>query len=109
VNINQLCIRPIYDVTKPDIICNGGANPLKKPFSTKIIQLKAGDTVTTVWHHTLDSNQGSDKSDPIDSGHLGPTMAYMAKVSSALQANVTGLKCNNLAITRRQKLIVNRV
>ena len=96
-------------MTKPDIICNGGPNPLKKPFSTKIIQVKAGDTVTTVWHHTLDSNQASDKSDPIDSGHLGPTMAYMAKVSSALQANVTGLKCNNLAITRRQKLIVNRV
>jgi hypothetical protein len=62
-----------------------------------------------VWHHTLESNPGSDKSDPIDAGHLGPTLAYMAKVGSALQQNVTGLKCKRLIATYERRLTINRV
>jgi Auxiliary Activity family 9 (formerly GH61) len=79
-------------VTSRDIICNGGPNPLKQPFSSKIIQVRGGDTVGMVWHHSLQSTPGSDKSNPIDPSHLGPTLAYMAKVNSALTTNVTGLR-----------------
>jgi len=83
---------PIYDVTSNDVICNGGPNPLNKPFSKKVINVKAGDTVTMVWHHTLDGDKPGDKSDPIDPGHLGPTLAYMAKVADAKTEKVTGLQ-----------------
>ncbi|OWY46436.1 hypothetical protein AALT_g2419 [Alternaria alternata] len=54
--------------------------------------VKAGDKLTAEWHHTLDSKPETDKSDPIDPGHLGPIMVYLAKVDDALSTTVTGLK-----------------
>ncbi|KAF2650497.1 lytic polysaccharide monooxygenase [Lophiostoma macrostomum CBS 122681] len=83
---------PITDVTSNDVICNGGPNPLRTPLPTDIINVKAGDKLTAEWHHTLDSTQATDNADPIDPGHLGPTMIYLAKVDNALTATVTGLK-----------------
>lgn len=83
---------PITDVTSNDVICNGGPNPLNQPLPTDIINVKAGDKLTTEWHHTLDSTSATDKADPIDPGHLGPIMIYLAKVDSALTTTVTGLK-----------------
>lgn len=73
------------------MICNGGPNPLLK-VSKEVINVTAGDTVTTEWHRTLDGPNPSDKSDPIDPGHLGPTIAYLARVDSALTTSVKGLK-----------------
>jgi lytic cellulose monooxygenase (C4-dehydrogenating) len=61
-----------------------------------VIDVRAGDTVTMVWHHTLDGDKPNDKSDPVDPGHLGPTLAYMAKVDDARTEKVTGLKCKLL-------------
>jgi cellulase len=87
--------RPINDVTSPNIICNGGPNPLNRPFSKKVIDVKAGDTLTMVWHHTLDGDKPRDKSDPVDPGHVGPTLAYMAKVDDARTEKVTGLRCKS--------------
>lgn len=55
-------------------------------------QVKAGDKLTAEWHHTLDSKPETDKSDPIDPGHLGPIMVYLARVDDALSTKVTGLK-----------------
>jgi hypothetical protein len=81
-------------VNSPDVICNGGPNPLVK-LSKEIINVKAGDTVTTEWHRTLDGPNPKDKSDPIDPGHVGPTIAYLAKVDNALTSNVKNLKCEN--------------
>ncbi|KAF1363575.1 hypothetical protein EJ07DRAFT_102282 [Lizonia empirigonia] len=74
------------------MICNGGPNPLNQPLPKDIINVKAGDKLATEWHHTLDSTPETDKSDPIDPGHLGPIMVYLAKVDSALTTTVTGLK-----------------
>jgi len=82
---------PITDVTSNNVICNGGPNPLVK-ISKEIINATAGDTVMTEWHHTLDGAKPGDKSDPIDPGHLGPTIAYLARVDNALTQKVTGLK-----------------
>ncbi|KAF8158209.1 glycosyl hydrolase family 61-domain-containing protein [Crassisporium funariophilum] len=82
---------PIMDVNSNDIICNGGVNPYRQPVSTTVIKVAAGTQVTAQWHHTLTSNSG-DTSDPIDSSHNGPVMAYLAKVPSATQSSVTGLK-----------------
>jgi lytic cellulose monooxygenase (C4-dehydrogenating) len=48
--------------------------------------------VTMVWHRTLDGDKPGDKSDPIDPGHLGPTIAYMARVNDATTERVTGLR-----------------
>jgi hypothetical protein len=56
------------------------------------VQAKAGDKLTAEWHHTLDSAGTNDVADPIDKGHLGPVMVYMAKVDDALTTKVTGLK-----------------
>ncbi|KAF1918685.1 glycoside hydrolase [Ampelomyces quisqualis] len=56
------------------------------------MQVKPGDKLTAEWHHTLDSKPETDKSDPIDPGHLGPIMVYLAKVDNALTTTVTGLK-----------------
>ncbi|KAH7349011.1 glycosyl hydrolase family 61-domain-containing protein [Pyrenochaeta sp. MPI-SDFR-AT-0127] len=56
------------------------------------VPVKAGDKLSAEWHHTLDSTPETDKSDPIDPGHLGPIMVYLAKVDSALTTTVTGLK-----------------
>jgi len=84
---------PITDVTSTDIICNGGPNPLVTPFTTDIIQIPAGATVIAEWHHVLqpDGYNSADTADPIDPGHLGPVMAYLAKVPDATQTDVTGL------------------
>jgi cellulase len=83
---------PITDVSSNDIICNGGPNPLNKPYPTKVIDVPAGSTVITEWHHTLDGANPSDGDDPISAGHSGPVMVYLAKAPSALQTDVTGLQ-----------------
>lgn len=83
---------PITDVTSNDMICNGGPNPLRTPLPKDIINVKAGDKLSAEWHHTLDSKPETDKEDPIDPGHLGPIMVYLAKVDNALTTQVTGLK-----------------
>ncbi|KAF3940881.1 Endoglucanase-4 [Dactylella cylindrospora] len=83
---------PISDVTSNDIICNGGPNPLNKPYSQTIIQVPSGASITMEWHHTLSGADSSDPADPVDPGHKGPIMAYLAAVPSALQETVTGLK-----------------
>ncbi|KAG9007401.1 hypothetical protein FRB93_007816 [Tulasnella sp. JGI-2019a] len=85
---------PITDVTSTDIICNGGPNPLVTPYSQTVINVPAGATVTGEWHHGLQPNgyNPSDLADPIEISHLGPVMAYMAAVPSALQTDVTGLQ-----------------
>ncbi|KAG9002019.1 hypothetical protein FRB94_004169 [Tulasnella sp. JGI-2019a] len=85
---------PITNVSSTDIICNGGLNPLVTPYSQTVIDIPAGATVTGEWHHGLqpDGYNPSDLADPIDISHLGPVMAYMAAVPSALQTDVTDLK-----------------
>ncbi|KZP26203.1 lytic polysaccharide monooxygenase [Athelia psychrophila] len=83
---------PITDVTSNDLICNGGINPLVTPLSTTIINVPAGGQFTAEWHHTLAGAVAGDSQDPIDPSHKGPTITYLAKVPSALQATVTGLK-----------------
>ncbi|KAF1994841.1 lytic polysaccharide monooxygenase [Amniculicola lignicola CBS 123094] len=84
---------PITDVTSENVICNGGGiNALRTPLPKDIINVKAGDKLTAEWHHTLESKPETDKSDPIDPGHLGPIMVYLAKVDDALTTKLTGLK-----------------
>ncbi|KAI1402416.1 carbohydrate-binding module family 1 protein [Hypoxylon fuscum] len=68
---------PITDVTSNDVACNGGPNPTTP--SDKIINVKAGSTVNAIWRHTLTSGP----EDVMDSSHLGPTLAYLKKVSDA--------------------------
>lgn len=85
-------IGPITDVTSNDVICNGGPNPLVR-ISREIINATVGDELTAEWHHTLDGAKPGDKADPVDPGHVGPTMAYLAKVDDARIQKVTGLKC----------------
>ncbi|KAI0023999.1 carbohydrate-binding module family 1 protein [Xylariomycetidae sp. FL0641] len=68
---------PISDVTSNSLACNGDPNPTTP--SDKIIDVTAGSTVNAIWRHTLDS--GPD--DVMDASHLGPTMAYLKKVSDA--------------------------
>ncbi|KAG8947158.1 hypothetical protein FRC04_011011 [Tulasnella sp. 424] len=84
---------PITDVTSNDIICNGGPNPLVTPYSQTVINVPAGATVQAEWHHVLQPNgyNSADTADPVDPGHLGPTLAYLAKVPDATQTDVTGL------------------
>ncbi|KAG7100239.1 hypothetical protein E1B28_002013 [Marasmius oreades] len=77
---------PIMDVTSNDIICNGGINPYHQPISQAVINVPAGAQVTTEWHHTLGST------DVLDASHKGPIITYLAKVPSATQSTVTGLK-----------------
>ncbi|TFK74854.1 hypothetical protein BDN72DRAFT_892857 [Pluteus cervinus] len=83
---------PITDVTSNDVICNGGINPYHTPVSTKVITVAAGSQVTTEWHHTLSGAAPGDTADPIDPSHKGPVIAYLAKIPSATQSSVTGLK-----------------
>ncbi|RDB20290.1 putative endo-beta-1,4-glucanase D [Hypsizygus marmoreus] len=83
---------PITDVTSNDVICNGGINPYHQPISQTVIKVPAGASVTAEWHHTLDGANPSDSSDPIDASHKGPVIAYLAKIPSATQTSVTGLK-----------------
>ncbi|KAF2465229.1 glycoside hydrolase [Lindgomyces ingoldianus] len=80
---------PITDVTSNDVICNGGQQHTE---CTPQMQVKAGDKLTAEWHHTLDSGSTGEAQDPIDKGHLGPVMVYLAKVDDALTTKVTGLK-----------------
>ncbi|KAM0809143.1 putative Lytic polysaccharide monooxygenase [Seiridium cardinale] len=52
--------------------------------SDKIIQVKAGGDVSSIWRKTLDTTTarpGTD--DVIDPSHKGPTMAYLKKVTDA--------------------------
>ncbi|KAG9126539.1 hypothetical protein FRC07_003080 [Ceratobasidium sp. 392] len=88
---------PITDVTSNDIICNGGPNPLVTPYDKTVIDVPAGATITHEWHHTLDSAGTSDNANPIDPGHLGPVMVYLAKIPDATQTSVTGLKWFKIA------------
>ncbi|THV03901.1 glycoside hydrolase family 61 protein I [Dendrothele bispora CBS 962.96] len=83
---------PITDVTSNDVICNGGINPYHQPLPTTVIPVAAGSQVTAEWHHTLNGADPSDPADPIDASHKGPLIVYLAKVDSALQTTVTGLK-----------------
>lgn len=65
------------------------------PFPTEVINIPAGATAGIEWHHGLNNFTGldpTDPADPIDSSHKGPIMVYLAKVDSALQSDVTGLK-----------------
>ncbi|KAL4260055.1 Lytic polysaccharide monooxygenase AA9 [Pleurotus pulmonarius] len=82
---------PITDVTSNDVICNGGINPFLQPMSQAIIDVPAGASVTAEWHHGGSGPDPNDASDPIDPSHKGPIIAYLAKVPSALQTDVTGL------------------
>lgn len=59
------------------------------------MKVKAGDKLTAEWHHTLESTPETDNQDPIDAGHLGPIMVYLAKVDNALTTTVTSLKCKH--------------
>ncbi|KAG8747187.1 hypothetical protein FRC12_014127 [Ceratobasidium sp. 428] len=88
---------PITDVTSNDIICNGGPNPLVTPYDKTVIDVPAGATITHEWHHTLTSAGTNDNADPIDPGHLGPVMVYLAKIPDATQTAVTGLKWFKIA------------
>nr|AWM99274.1 lytic polysaccharide monooxygenase 9 [Rhizophlyctis rosea] len=72
---------PITDVTSNDLTCNGGPNPVTE-ISNKKIAVKAGDSISLRWKHTLTSAN----SDVIDPSHKGPIMVYMAKVDDALTA-----------------------
>jgi len=80
---------PITDVTSNDIICNAA---LVTPLPTQIVNVPAGAKVTTEWHHGGGGRVPTDPDDPIATSHLGPVMVYLAKVPSATQATVTGLK-----------------
>ncbi|KAI1271296.1 glycosyl hydrolase family 61-domain-containing protein [Xylaria sp. FL0933] len=68
---------PITDVSSNYVACNGGPNPTTP--SNKVIDVKAGSTVNAIWRHTLTSGSN----DVMDASHLGPTMAYLKKVSDA--------------------------
>ncbi|KAI1171619.1 carbohydrate-binding module family 1 protein [Nemania sp. FL0916] len=68
---------PITDVTSNYLACNGGSNPTTP--SSNIIDVTAGSTVNAIWRHTLTSGSN----DVMDASHLGPTMAYLKKVSDA--------------------------
>ncbi|KAF8300469.1 hypothetical protein DL93DRAFT_2173412 [Clavulina sp. PMI_390] len=85
---------PVTDVTSNSIICNGDPNPLVTPYSKTVINVPAGATVGAQWDHGLQPNgwTSSDSADPVDPSHLGPVMAYMAKVPDATVTDVTGLK-----------------
>ncbi|KAG9226256.1 hypothetical protein CCMSSC00406_0003135 [Pleurotus cornucopiae] len=82
---------PIESVTTNDLICNGGINPYFQPISQTIIDVPAGAEVTAEFHHTIHGKNPGDLSDPIDPTHKGPLLAYLAKVPSALQTDVTDL------------------
>ncbi|KAI1427733.1 glycosyl hydrolase family 61-domain-containing protein [Xylaria sp. FL1777] len=68
---------PITNVASNDVACNGGPNPTTP--SDKIINVKAGSTVNAIWRHTLTSGSN----DVMDPSHLGPTIAYLKKVTDA--------------------------
>jgi cellulase len=76
----------INDVTSDSLACNGSPVSGFKS-SSEVIPVKAGDTVTGNWLHTLTSTgaDGSADNKVIDSSHKGPVMAYMKKVDDATQ------------------------
>lgn len=76
----------ISDVTSDSMACNGSPVSGFKS-SSEVIPVKAGDTVTGNWLHTLTSTgaDGSADNKVIDSSHKGPVMAYMKKVDDATQ------------------------
>ncbi|KAH6911459.1 glycoside hydrolase family 61 protein [Coprinopsis sp. MPI-PUGE-AT-0042] len=82
---------PLFDVASNDIICNGGVNPYRQPVSNVVIPVPAGANITAEWHRDLNGATGN-ADDPLFSSHMGPIMAYLAKVPSATQTDVTGLK-----------------
>jgi len=73
---------PINDVTTNYVACNGGPNPTTG--DSNIINVKAGETVQAVWRHTLTSTAANDAIYVIDPSHKGPTIAYLKKVSDAV-------------------------
>ncbi|THH28708.1 hypothetical protein EUX98_g5486 [Antrodiella citrinella] len=79
---------PITDITSDNLICNTG---FEQPVSTVVATVPAGSTVTAVFHHTSAGYVGPDPADPIDPTDKGPVLAYLAKVPSATQSDVTGL------------------
>ncbi|TFK98047.1 glycoside hydrolase [Pterulicium gracile] len=82
---------PVMEVTKSDIACN--VPSYAAPQSTAVINVPAGASITTEWHHGIsagpDSNDGDD---PIASSHKGPVITYLAKVDNAATANPANLK-----------------
>lgn len=46
---------PIENVNDQNMACNGGPNPLVK-ISNEVANVKAGDQITLVWAHTLDTD-----------------------------------------------------
>lgn len=74
------------DPTSNSLACNG-APVTGFTASSEVIAVKAGDTVTGNWLHTLTSTGPDDSSDNmvIDSSHKGPVLAYMKKVDDATQ------------------------
>ncbi|KAJ3057466.1 hypothetical protein HK097_006394 [Rhizophlyctis rosea] len=74
---------PVQDVTSNDVTCNGGVNPITYKSNYKI-PVKAGDSISLRWTHTLTSTPQSDPEDPVADGHNGPIMVYMAKVGDAV-------------------------
>jgi cellulase len=79
---------PINDVSSSAVACNGGPNPTTP--SSKIIDVKAGDTVKAVWRHTLTSTAANDAIYVIDPSHKGPTIAYLKKVTDATSDSGVG-------------------
>ena len=86
------------------MICNGGINPYHQPISTVIIDAKAGDTITSEWHHSLAGADPTDPADPIDSSHKGPVIAYLYVYVAYRAAH--GLNTN---VGRRFQMHFNRM
>ena len=61
--------------------------------TSDVIEVKAGDVLTTEWHHGLEGRVPSDGDDPIAASHKGPILGYLAKVDDATQTNIAGLEC----------------
>ncbi|KAI0505584.1 glycoside hydrolase family 61 protein [Xylaria bambusicola] len=75
---------PQTDVNSANLACNGPPNPTTP--SNKVIDVAAGNTVSAIWRHTLQSGSN----DVMDPGHKGPVMAYLKKVSNATQDSGVG-------------------
>ncbi|GAB1314743.1 Endoglucanase II [Madurella fahalii] len=78
---------PVQDVTSNSIACNGPPNPTTP--TSKVITVRAGDTVTAIWRYML-STTGSSPNDVMDISHKGPTMAYLKKVNDATSDSGVG-------------------
>lgn len=75
------------DPSSNSLACNG-APVTGFQSSSETIAVKAGDTVTGNWLHTLTSTGPDESSDNkvIDSSHKGPVLAYMKKVDDATES-----------------------